>query len=56
MLEIDIFLYRTLVMQETRGVSSINWTAPPLESQLADFTLWPGMQSCFFNFVILKTS
>lgn len=24
-------------------MSSINWAAPPLESQLADFTLWPGI-------------
>jgi hypothetical protein len=28
--------------QEARSVARINWNAEPLESQLADLTLWPG--------------
>lgn len=28
--------------QEARGVSHLDWSRPPLESQLADLTLWPG--------------
>lgn len=46
-----LFFFHRCV-QETRGVSSISWTAPPLESQLADFTLWPGnpFHSISFHF------
>ena len=28
--------------QQARSVAGINWATPPLESQLADLTLWPG--------------
>lgn len=29
--------------QLLRGVSSLDWRDCPLESQLSDYTLWPGM-------------
>lgn len=29
--------------QQLRGVSSLDWRDCPLESQLSDYTLWPGM-------------
>lgn len=28
--------------QQSRGVSSVDWRECPLESQLSDYTLWPG--------------
>ena len=28
--------------QQSRGVSSVDWRDCPLESQLSDYTLWPG--------------
>jgi len=28
--------------QQLRGVSSLDWSDCPLESQLSDYTLWPG--------------
>ena len=31
-----------ICMQDARRVTSIDWKAPPLESQLADHTIWPG--------------
>lgn len=27
---------------DARGVDGIDWTASPLEGQLADWTIWPG--------------
>lgn len=27
---------------EARGVEGIDWASPPLEGQLADWTIWPG--------------
>lgn len=31
--------------QEARCVARISWAAAPLESQLADLTLWPGARA-----------
>lgn len=31
--------------QEARSVARINWASEPLESQLSDLTLWPGILS-----------
>ena len=29
-------------LKDARGVTTIDWSLPPLESQLADHTVWPG--------------
>lgn len=30
-------------IQESRRVEIMDWSEPPLEGQLADHTLWPGV-------------
>lgn len=29
--------------QDSRGVDAVEWNNPPLEGQLADKTIWPGI-------------
>jgi len=33
--------------QEARGVEALDWSAPPLEGQLADHTIWPESKKLF---------
>jgi hypothetical protein len=42
--------------QEARSVARINWSAEPLESQLADLTLWPGQSAFLIPAAVLVAS
>lgn len=38
----DLMSSQEVKEQEARGVAAVDWRQPPLESQLADHTLWLG--------------